>query len=161
VVGKVVYHNRAHDSLFDPTIPAHKLSPAQMFQHGVERAGYIDAPRDPHLAFEFLRPVRRQIGHDGVQFNNRKYNGPGLNGLRGSESDYLGQSNRRWYIHVDPDDIRRVFFRRPDTRTWHTLLWTSASAFDLPMNEDGAQYARRLAKARVLPPLFRRLPNQV
>ena len=49
---------------------------------------------------------------------------------------------------VDPDDIRRVFFRRPDTRLWHTLYWTKASAFDLPMSEDGAQYARRLAKAR-------------
>jgi hypothetical protein len=41
-----------------------------------------------------------------------------------------------------------VFFRRPDTRLWHTLYWTKASAFDLPMSEDGALYARRLAKAR-------------
>src|SRR6478672_2880954 len=57
----VVYHNRPHDSLFDPSVPGHHLSPAEMFQHGVERAGYIEAPRDPDLAFEFLRPVRRQI----------------------------------------------------------------------------------------------------
>ena len=118
-----------------------------MFQHGVERAGYIEAPRDPDLAFEFLRPVRRQIRHDGVQYNNRIYNGPGLDGLREHESDYLGKADRRWYIHVNPDDIRRVFFRRPDTRSWHSLYWTSASAFDLPMNEDGVTYARRLAKA--------------
>jgi hypothetical protein len=118
-----------------------------MFQHGVERAGYIEAPRDPDLAFEFLRPVRRQIRHDGVQYNNRIYNGPGLDGFRGHESDYLGKADRRWYVHVNPDDIRRVFFRRPDTRIWHSLYWTSASAFDLPMTEDGVTYARRLAKA--------------
>ena len=143
----VVYHNRPHDSLFDPSVPGHHLSPAEMFQHGVERAGYIEAPRDPDLAFEFLRPVRRQIRHDGVQYKNRIYNGPGLDGLREHESDYLGKADRRWYIHVNPDDIRRVFFRRPDTRSWHSLYWTSASAFDLPMNEDGVTYARRLAKA--------------
>jgi hypothetical protein len=143
----VVYHNRPHDSLFDPSVPGHHLCPAEMFQHGVERAGYIEAPRDPDLAFEFLRPVRRQIRHDGVQYNNRIYNGPGLDGLREHESDYLGKADRRWYIHVNPDDIRRVFFRRPDTRIWHSLYWTSASAFDLPMNEDGVTYARRLAKA--------------
>ena len=80
----VVYHNRAHDSLFDPSVPGHHLSPAEMFQHGVERAGYIEAPRDPDLAFEFLRPVRRQIRHDGVQINSRIYNGPGLDGYRGT-----------------------------------------------------------------------------
>ena len=78
----VVYHNRAHDSLFDPSVPGHHLSPAEMFQHGVERAGYIEAPRDPDFAFEFLRPVRRQILHYGVQINNRIYDGPGLDGYR-------------------------------------------------------------------------------
>jgi transposase InsO family protein len=143
-----VYHNEPHKNLFDPKVSKFLLTPAQMFQHGVERAGYIEAPRDPDLAFEFLRPVGRQIRHDGVQYNNRIYNGPGLDGLRGSESAYLGLGRRRWYIHVDPDDIRRVFFRRPDTRIWHTLYWTKASAFDLPMSEDGTRYARRLAKAR-------------
>lgn len=144
----VVYHNRAHDSLFDPAVSGHHFSPAEMFQHGVERAGYIEAPRDPDLAFEFLRPVRRQILHYGVQYNNRIYDGPGLNGLRGHQSSLPGNADRRWYIHVNPDDIRRVFFRRPDTRRWHTLYWTSTSAIDLPMTEDGVAFARRLAKAR-------------
>ena len=85
----VVYHHRPHDSLFDPTVSGHRLSPAHMFQHGVERAGYIDAPRDPDLAFEFLRPVARRIFHDGVSYNSRMYNGPGLNGLRETDSPNL------------------------------------------------------------------------
>lgn len=143
-----VYHHRPHDSLFDPSVPTHRLSPAQMFQHGVERAGYIEAPRDPDLAFEFLRPVRRQIHHYGVDIDRRRYNGPGLNGFRETDSDYLGQTQRRWHLHVNPDDITRVFFRRPDTRTWHTLLWTKAPAAELAMSEDAAKYARRLAAAR-------------
>ena len=52
----------------------------------MERAGYIEAPRDPDLAFEFLQPVKRQIRHDGVEYKGRIYNGPGLNGLRGTRA---------------------------------------------------------------------------
>jgi transposase InsO family protein len=143
----VVYHHRPHDSLFDPSVPGHRLSPAEMFQHGVERSGYIEAPRDPDLAFEFLRPVRRTIRHDGVEYNGRIYNGPGLDGLRGTESTCAGEARRRWYIHVNPDDINRVYLRRVDTRQWCTLLWRDAPS-DLPMTEDGVKYARRLAAAR-------------
>jgi hypothetical protein len=143
----VVYHHRPHDGLFDPSVPGHRLSPAEMFQHGVERSGYIEAPRDPDLAFEFLRPVKRQFRHDGVEYNGRIYNGPGLDGLRGTESTFVGQARRRWYIHVNPDDITRVYLRRPDTRQWCTLLWRDAPS-DLPMTEDGVKYARRLAAAR-------------
>jgi transposase InsO family protein len=144
----VVYHHRPHDSLFDPSLPAFKLTPAQMFQHGIERAGYIEAPRDPHLAFEFLKPVRRQVHHYGVEYNSRRYNGPGLNGFRGHQSPYGGDAKRRWFIYVNPDDVNRVYFRHPTARTWHTLLWEHSPALDLPMSEHAVRFARRLAKAR-------------
>jgi transposase InsO family protein len=144
----VVYHNRPHDSLVDPAVPGHHLSPAEMFQHGVERAGYIEAPRDPDLAFEFLQPVRRQIHHYRVDYRGRRYDGPALNEFRNHDSPYPGKANRRWYIHVNPDDITRVYFRHPQNRIWHTLMWRHARVSDLPMNEDAAGYARQLAKAR-------------
>jgi hypothetical protein len=142
-----VYHHTPHDSLFDPHIAKRLMSPAEMYAHGVARAGYIEAPRDPDLAFEFLRPVRRRIRHDGVQYKNLIYNGPALDGLRGHESPYSGSAQRRWFIHVNPDDLTRVYFRHPETRKWRTLLWKDAPALDLPMSEDGLQFARRLAKA--------------
>lgn len=142
-----VYHHSPHDSLFDPHIAKRLMSPAEMYAHGVARAGYIEAPRDPDLAFEFLRPVRRRIRHDGVQYKNLIYNGPALDGLRGHESPYSGSGGRKWFIHVNPDDLTRVYFRHPETRTWRTLLWKDAAALDLPMSEDGLQFARRLAIA--------------
>ncbi len=37
----VVYHHRPHDSLVDPHVSGLRMSPAAMFSHGVERAGYI------------------------------------------------------------------------------------------------------------------------
>jgi hypothetical protein len=122
-----------------------------MFQHGIERAGYIEAPADPDLAFEFLRPVRRKVLHYGVQYQGRRYNGPALNAYRDKDSPYQNDSKRLWYIHVNPDDVTRVYFRDPFDRTWHTLWWEHAPALDMPMSEDAVAYARRLASARGAP----------
>ena len=56
----VVYHHRPHDSLIDPHVPGLRMSPATMFEHGIARAGYIEAPRDPDLAYEFLKTEWRK-----------------------------------------------------------------------------------------------------
>jgi transposase InsO family protein len=146
-----VYHHTPNDSLADPKVPGRLMSPAEMFQHGVERAGYIEAPSDHDLAFEFLKPVKRQILHYGVQHQNRKYNGPSLNQYHDKDSPYGQDPKRRWYVHVNPDDITRVFFRDPFARTWHTLLWEHAEALRMPMSEDAVAYARHLAAASGTP----------
>ena len=71
----VVYHHRPHDSLVDPHVPGLRMSPAMMFEHGIARAGYIEAPRDPDLAYEFLKTEWRTIQHYGIEFGGRRYNG--------------------------------------------------------------------------------------
>ena len=50
-----VYHLRPHNGIGEPGLWALGMSPAQMFEHGIARAGYIEAPRDPSLAYQFLR----------------------------------------------------------------------------------------------------------
>lgn len=143
-----IYHRRPHSSLIDPRVPGLKMSPAEMFVHGVERAGFIEAPRDPDLAFEFLRPIKRMISDQGVQNGGRFYNGDALNPYRNTESEHVGTARRKWYIHVDPDDITRVYFRDPADGKWHTLRWTKAPDLDMPLSEDAMQYARQLAVAK-------------
>jgi hypothetical protein len=56
-----VSRHRIHDSLFDTGLPAARMTPAQMFSHGIARAGYLEVPRDPQRAYEFLRVVPRTI----------------------------------------------------------------------------------------------------
>jgi hypothetical protein len=51
----------------------------------------------------------------------------------------------KWPIQVDPDDITRVYFRDPETRTWHTLWWEHAPALDMPLSDEALRFARRLA----------------
>jgi transposase InsO family protein len=143
----VVYHNRPHDGLVEPGVPGLKMSPAEMFEHGVARAGFIEAPCDPDLAFEFLKAVNRHIFHYGIDYNGRRYNGPGLDPYRNSASTHTGQAGRQWPIHVNPDDVTRVYFRDPESRKWHTLRWTALPDSPFQFDEDTIKYARRLAVA--------------
>ncbi|MEU9808571.1 transposase [Mycobacterium sp. NPDC050853] len=144
----VVYHHRPHDGLVETGVPGLALSPAMMFEHGVARAGYIEAPRDPDLAYEFLNIAWRTIQPYGVDFDRRRYNGPGLNPYREMTSPYGGKAKGRWPIHYNPDDITQIFFRDPDTRKWHTLAWEHAPAMKMPMSEDALQFARTQAAAK-------------
>lgn len=139
-----VYHHRPHESLVDPHVPGLRMSPAQMFEHGIARAGYIEAPRDPDLAYEFLNMQWRVIQHYGVDLGGR-YNGPALNPYRKVTSPYTGKAKGRWPIHYSPDDITRAYFRDPETRQWHTLLWEHAPSMDMPLSEDALKLARKLA----------------
>lgn len=141
----VVYHHRPHDGLIDPHIPKLRFSPVQMFEHGLARAGYIEAPRDPDLGYEFLKTGWRRIQHYGVDFDGRRYNGAALDPYRGVHSPYAGRACGRWPIHYDPDDVTRAYFRDPHTRRWHTLIWGHAPALHMALSEDALRYARRKA----------------
>jgi Mu transposase, C-terminal len=142
----VVYHLRPHDGLVDPHLPGLQLSPAAMFAHGIARAGYIEVPKDPDLAYEFLKTEWRTIQHYGVQLGGgRRYNGAALNPYRNMQSPYQGKRRGLWPVHYHPDDISRVYFRDPQTKRWYTLMWEHADALTLPLNEDALKFGRRLA----------------
>ncbi|BCO81748.1 Mu transposase C-terminal domain-containing protein [Mycobacterium paraintracellulare] len=144
-----VYHRRPHDGIGEPGLWALRLSPVQMFEHGIARAGYIEAPRDPCLAYQFLQVKWRTIQHYGIEIDHRVYRGPGLIGYHAREKSPYKNRKGQWPIHVDPDDVRQVyFFDLKNTRQWHALRWTEADVCDGPMNQDGLDFARKVAKAK-------------
>jgi transposase InsO family protein len=143
-----VYHHRPHASLVDSHLPGLRMSPAAMFEHGLARAGYIEVPRDPDLAFEFLDVRWRTIQHYGVDVERRRYNGACLNPYRNMRSPYAGGQAGKWPIHVDPDDVTRAYFRDPDQRRWYTLRWEHAPAAGMPLSTEALQFARKLAAAK-------------
>jgi transposase InsO family protein len=140
------YHCRPHSSLVDPGLPGLRMSPAQMFEHGMARAGYIEVPRDPDLGFEFLATRWRTIQHYGVEINSRRYSGPGLPGP-GAPSPYRGPVKNGWPFQVDPDDVTRIYFRDAE-RAWHTLDWEHAPSVRMPLSEEALVFARKLAATR-------------
>ncbi|MGW1258518.1 Mu transposase C-terminal domain-containing protein [Streptomyces sp. NPDC002513] len=140
----VAYHRRPHQGLIDPHLPKVELSPTAMFQHGLARAGYIEVPRDPDLAYEFLDVTLRTVQHYGVEIDYRRYNGPALDGLRDMAGSDIELAKRRMEFYADPDDITRIYFRDAN-RIWHTLEWEHARGLQMPLSEEALQFARRLA----------------
>ncbi|WP_406252699.1 helix-turn-helix domain-containing protein [Streptomyces atratus] len=139
----VDYHRTPHEGLLDPYLPKVELSPARMFEHGLARAGYIEVPRDPHLAFEFLNVTMRTVQPYGVEINGRRYNGDCLDGLRDMAGSDIDLDKRRLEFFADPDDATRIHFRDHE-RVWHTLEWEHAPSLDMPLSEEALQFARRL-----------------
>ena len=144
----VVYHHRPHDGLVDPHAPGLRMSPAAMFEHGITRAGYIEAPADPDLAYQFLKIEWRSIQHYGVDIDKRVYNGDGVDGYRNKKSNFRGVAKGRWPIHVDPDDISRVYFYNTMKKKWFALKWEHAPSLEMPFSEDALKFARKLAAAK-------------
>nr|WSW58152.1 helix-turn-helix domain-containing protein [Streptomyces sp. NBC_00998] len=143
----LTYHHRPHSGLVDPHLPTLELSPAMMFSHGLARAGYIEVPRDPNLAFEFLDVSMRTVQQYGVEIESRRYNGEALDGLRDMAGSSIELSKRRLEFYADPDDVTRIYFRDAE-RTWHTLEWEHARGLDMPLSGEVLLFARRLAAQR-------------
>ncbi|MFB7013544.1 MULTISPECIES: helix-turn-helix domain-containing protein [unclassified Streptomyces] len=139
-----VYHRREHDGLVIPQWPKLSLSPLEMLRIGLARAGRLRMPASPDLAFQFLAVKPRTIQHYGVEVDGLRYNGPVLDGYRNAPSPYTGLG-RQWPIHVNPDDVRFVYFQDPADDSWHSLLWEHAPALTMAFSGEAAGYARRLA----------------
>ena len=123
-----------------------------MFSHGITRCGYIEVPRDPQLAYEFLKAEARTIQHYGVQRDRLKYKAKDgddiLAQLAAMRSPYSGKLKDRWPIHVDPDDVTRVYIRHPETRQWHELEWEHDSEYPMAFSDEGLRYFRRIVLRR-------------
>lgn len=77
--------------------------------------------------------------------HNLVYKGDVLTELGKMRSPYEGKFKDRWPIHVDPDDISRVYIQHPYTREWYELRWEHASNFPMVFSDDGLAFARKLA----------------
>jgi transposase InsO family protein len=144
----VVYHRRPYHGIGEPDLWSLRLSPVQMFEHGIARAGYIEAPRDPCLAYQFLQVQWRTLQHYGFQIGNRLYRGPGLAGYRAGEKSPYREHKGEWPVHVDPDDIRQVYFFNLKQQRWFAVPWTEAARCDDPFNDDGYTFCRNIVAAK-------------
>ena len=139
------YHCRPHRGLCVAQAPGVQLSPLDMFDQGIRRAGALRIPWRPDAAYDFLTTKWTSIQHYGVEVGGLRYDGPGLTGYRNQRSGYRGAHAGKWPIGVDPGDRRAVFFQDPDTGGWHRLVWEHAALLEQPFSGEALDYARRLA----------------
>jgi transposase InsO family protein len=141
----VVYHRGRQDGLAVPEWPHLQLSPNEMYEIGIAKAGLLRIPASPELAYDFLPAEWRTIQHYGVEVGGLRYNGPALDGYRNAESPYRGLHPGKWPVRVNPDDVRYIYFRDPADDCWHRLEWEHAPGLGTPFSAEAARYARRLA----------------
>jgi hypothetical protein len=140
-----IYHRRPHDGLVEPSAPGVALSPIEMFEAGLARAGRLRIPAHPGLVFDFLPSAWRTIQHYGVEVHGLRYNGPALTPYRNRTSPFTGVHAGKWPIRYDPDDVSRVYFCDPADNAWHTLVWEHATDIPVPFSAETLAYAKRLA----------------
>jgi transposase InsO family protein len=141
----LVYHRAKHEGLAVPEWPGLEVSPNEMFEVGVAKAGLLRIPSSPELVYDFLATQWRTIQHYGVEVDGLRYNGPALDAYRNAESPYGGVHQGKWPIRINPDDVRYVWFQDPADNRWHRLEWEHAPGLGAPFSAEAARYARRLA----------------
>jgi transposase InsO family protein len=109
----IYYHNRPHDGLVIPEVPGLDVSPNEMYEYGVERAGFLQVLPRADLVYDFLPVEWRTIQHYGVEIDGLRYNGPALTPYRNRTSPYTGGQVGKWPLRMDEDDICHVYFQDP------------------------------------------------
>ncbi|MEU4526535.1 Mu transposase C-terminal domain-containing protein [Amycolatopsis sp. NPDC024027] len=146
-VGKHNWQPRPHDSLRDPHLPAHPLSPNEMFAALVTAAGYVPLPLVGEDYLELLPVTWRRIGADGIHLDHRTYDNKNLNPLRHQHSGNNAQDGR-WPVHHDPYDLSTVWIRDTATGTWITAQWTHAHLVGRPFADFTWRAARKIVTDR-------------
>jgi transposase InsO family protein len=143
-----LYHRSRHRGLAVPEFPGLQLSPLEMLEHGITRAGPLMIPARPDMALEFLEVEYVTIQHYGVEIDTLRYNGEALNDFRNQRSTARGAHAGKWPVAVDSGDFSRIWFQDlRDVSTWHELKWEHAGALGRPFSREAAAYARKLAAA--------------
>ena len=143
-----VYQVRHHDGLSLPAAPGLFVSPNDMYDEGLARAGSVTVPLSPSLYYELLRTEWRTIQHYGVELGGLRYDGEALNPYRNRPSPYGGLTGGKWPIRYDPRDLSRVYFQDPETRELATLWWVDAAHPARPFTDATLGYAKALLRTR-------------
>ena len=139
---------RSHDGLHMPGAPKHRVSPNDMYEHGLAMAGFVFVPPNPDYYYELLPIEWRKIHHDGVNIEGLKYDGDAVNEYRNRPSRHSGVRRGKWPIRYDPRDYSRVYFQDPDDGDWHELEWVHAPPNAQPFNDTLLSHAKGLLLAR-------------
>lgn len=138
------WQSRHHDGLSLPHVPDLNISPNNMYEEGIARAGFVYVVPDQRLFYDLLPTKWVTIQHYGVELRNLRYDGDILNDFRGEKSPYLGEHTGKWPVRYDPRDRSIAFFYDPVLDKWHELKWTGHSGLLRPFNEKTISYAKAL-----------------
>lgn len=137
------YHRRPNEGCRMAGVQGRELSPNEMFEQGLARAGFIMAVPDPDWIIGLLPPSWRKVRPErGVRIDDVFYWDDCLIKWLDRDSPYP-QEPAKHPIHVDPRDRSRVWFHDPEEGSWHELRRLGAEEPDLPFHEDLIHWSKR------------------
>lgn len=139
---------RPHGGVEFPDLPKLDLSPNEMYEEGLIRAGFTYVIPDPALYFELLPTEWRKIHHYGIDLRGLRYNSEVLDEWRDLPSPYPNVHRGAWPIRYDPRDLSEVFFYDPTLQEWHAVPRHGASPVNRPFNDATLSYAKSLVISR-------------
>ncbi len=143
-----VYHRRRHRGLCVPEVPGLKLSPLEMFEHGVTRAarcGFRCVPTSPWTSSKSSASRSTTTAWTSTACATTAW---GSTATATSPALTGAWTRGKWPIAIDSGDITKAYFQDPQTREWHVLHWEHAAALGMPVSREALAYARRLAKQK-------------
>ena len=144
------WHKRHHRGLVFPEVPRLHLSPNDLYEEGISKAGFMYVVPDQRLYYELLPTEWRTVQHYGVEIGTLFYDGDILNDYRNKKSPYLGKPENagKWPIRYDPRDKSEVYFYDRSLDRWHTLHWTGALYPNRPFDDATLAFAKLKVKDR-------------
>lgn len=138
------YQRKRHKGLSIPGVPLLEVSPNEMYEEGISRAGFVHVVASELLYYELLPTEWRSIQHYGVELRGLRYDGEILKDYSRTSSPWGGVHAGKWPVRYDPRDLSRVFFFDDYTSQWHELRWAHDYGEDRPFNEASLSYAKSL-----------------
>lgn len=142
------WQRRHHDGLELPHVPKLHVSPNEMYEEGIARAGFVYLVPDERMYYELLPTEWRTVQHYGVEVRGLRYDGDILDDFRNQSSPYSGRQPGKWPLRYDPRDYSRIFFYDHSLDQWHTLYWNGYTQTPRPFDEATLSYAKSLVLMR-------------
>jgi transposase InsO family protein len=142
------WQRRHHEGLELPHLPRLHLSPNNMYEIGIARAGLVHLLAEENLYYDLLPTEWRTIQHYGVEVRGLRYDGDILNEFRNQKSPYTGLNAGKWPVRYDPRDHSHVFFYDHTLREWHALRWTGHTEAPRPFDAATLSHAKSLVVSR-------------
>ena len=142
------WQNRHHEGLNLDGAPKMNVSPNEMYEEGIARAGFVYPAPSQTLYYDLLPTEWRTIQHYGVEVRGLRYDGDCLNYFRNETSPYNGEKKGKWPMRYDPRDLSKIFFYDTQLEEWQILHWVGISNPDTPFAESTVTYAKALLKER-------------
>lgn len=138
------YQRKPHKGLSIPAVPLLKISPNEMYEEGLARAGFVHVVSSELMYYELLPTEWRTVQHYGVELRGLRYNADILHDYRNTQSSWGGVHAGKWPIRYDPRDLSRVFFFDEPSSQWCELPWIHELAEERPFNEATLSFAKAL-----------------